>query len=127
MTAVGLRFSLFMRLRHYPFVFRTVQAIFDHIPMVLSVSLHLSVIFLLTYDFYTESKDKVVSVPMFVVDLTDVKIGPMTNLPPAPFAQATIDLIHFTESSGNSTLYSKVRLSPFRISCCKDIRFSSCP
>lgn len=82
MTAVGLRLSLFMRLRHYPFVFRTVQAIFDHVPMVLSVSLHLFVIFLLTYDFYTESKDKVVSVPMFVVDLTDVKIGPMTNLPP---------------------------------------------
>lgn len=71
-----------MRLRHYPFLFRTVQRMFDHMPMVMSVTLHLFVIFLLTYDFYSESRKNAVSVPMFVVDLTDVKIGPMTNLPP---------------------------------------------
>lgn len=79
---MGLRLSLFMRLRHYPFLFRTVQKMFDHMPMVMSVTLHLFVIFLLTYDFYSESKKNEISVPMFVVDLTDVKIGPMTNLPP---------------------------------------------
>ncbi len=77
-----MRLSLFMRLRHYPFLFRTVQRMFDHMPMVMSVTLHLFVIFLLTYDFYSESRKNAVSVPMFVVDLTDVKIGPMTNLPP---------------------------------------------
>ena len=51
--------------------------------MVLSVGLHLFVVILLTVDFLsTEAKDKVVSVPMFVVDLDKVKIGEMTNLPP---------------------------------------------
>ncbi len=79
---MGLRLSLFMRMRHYPFLFKTVQKMFDHMPMVMSVTLHVFVIFLLTYDFYSESKKNTVSVPMFVVDLTDVKIGPMTNLPP---------------------------------------------
>lgn len=79
---MGLRLSLFMRLRHYPFAFRTVQKMFDHMPMVMSVFLHLLVVVLITCDFYSEEKDKIVSVPMFVVDLTDVKIGPMTNLPP---------------------------------------------
>lgn len=51
--------------------------------MVLSVGLHLFVVILLTVDFLSaEAKDKVVSVPMFVVDLDKVKIGEMTNLPP---------------------------------------------
>lgn len=51
--------------------------------MVLSVSLHLIVVVLLTVDFIsTEAKDKVVSVPMFVVDLDKVKVAEMTNLPP---------------------------------------------
>lgn len=51
--------------------------------MVLSVGLHLIVVVLLTVDFLSvEAKDKVVSVPMFVVDLDKVKIGEMTNLPP---------------------------------------------
>ena len=38
--------------------------------------------FLLTYDFSVERKSDVVSVPMFVVDLSQVKIAEMTNLPP---------------------------------------------
>lgn len=51
--------------------------------MVLSVSLHLIVVVLLTVDFISaEAKDKVVSVPMFVVDLDKVKVAEMTNLPP---------------------------------------------
>ena len=51
--------------------------------MVLSVGLHLIVVILLTVDFLSvEAKDKVVSVPMFVVDLDKVKVGEMTNLPP---------------------------------------------
>lgn len=71
-----------MRLRHCPFLFRTVQTAFDHLPIVLSVSLHLLAVFLLTYDFSSGKKSDVVSVPMFVVDLSQVKIAEMTNLPP---------------------------------------------
>ena len=79
---MGLRQSFFMRLRHCPFIFKTVQAAFDHSPFVLSISLHLFAVFLLTYDFSSENKSNVVSVPMFVVDLSQVKIAEMTNLPP---------------------------------------------
>ena len=71
-----------MRLRHCPFLFKTVQAAFDHLPIVLSVSLHLLAVFLLTHDFSSEKKSDVVSVPMFVVDLSQVKVAEMTNLPP---------------------------------------------
>lgn len=80
---MGLRLSLFMRLRHYPFFFKMVQRMFDHFPMVLSVSMHLLAIIVLTCDFsmYKE-KDNVVSVPVFIVDLDNVKIGEKTNLPP---------------------------------------------
>ena len=79
---MGLRQSFFMRLRHCPFIFKTVQAAFDHSPFVLSITLHLFAVFLLTYDFSSENKSNVVSVPMFVVDLSQVKIAEMTNLPP---------------------------------------------
>ena len=79
---MGLRQSFFMRLRHCPFVFKTVQAAFDNLPIVLSVFLHCFVVFLLTYDFSTEKKSNVVSVPMFVVDLSQVKVAEITNLPP---------------------------------------------
>lgn len=79
---MGLRLSLFMRLRHYPFLFKTVQKMFDHMPMVFSVTLHVLVAFLLTYDFYEATKSDVVSVPVFVVDLENIKIGERTNLPP---------------------------------------------
>lgn len=80
---MGLRRAFFMRLRHYPFLFKTVQKMFDHLPMVMSVTLHLLVVFLLTYDFISEAKkSEVVSVPIFVVDLEKVKVAEMTNLPP---------------------------------------------
>ena len=79
---MGLRLSFFMRLRHCPFLFKTVQIAFEHSPIVLSMLLHLLAVFLLTYDFSVERKSDVVSVPMFVVDLSQVKIAEMTNLPP---------------------------------------------
>ncbi len=71
-----------MRLRHYPFLFKTVQNTFDHLPMVMSITLHMLVVFLLTYDFVSERQSEVVSVPVFVVDLSKVKVAEMTNLPP---------------------------------------------
>ena len=71
-----------MRLRHCPFLFKTVQAAFDHFPFVLSIMLHVFAVFLLTYDFSSEQKSNVVSVPMFVVDLSQVKVAEITNLPP---------------------------------------------
>lgn len=71
-----------MRLRHYPFLFKTVQRAFDHLPIVMSVSLHALVIILLTCDFVSSKKADVVSVPMFVVDLSKVKVADITNLPP---------------------------------------------
>ena len=80
---MGLRLSFFMRLRHCPFLFKTVQAAFDHFPVVCSLTLHLFAVILLTYDFSSaEKKSNVVSVPMFVVDLSKVKVTEMTNLPP---------------------------------------------
>lgn len=71
-----------MRLRHYPFLFKTVQRAFDHLPMVMSVTLHVLVVVLLTCDFVSERQSEVVSVPVFVVDLSKVKVAEMTNLPP---------------------------------------------
>lgn len=79
---MGLRQSFFMRLRHYPFLFKTVQRAFDHLPIVMSVSLHALVVILLTCDFVSSKKSDVVSVPMFVVDLSKVKVADITNLPP---------------------------------------------
>ncbi len=80
---MGVRQSFFMRLRHCPFLFKTVQAAFDHFPVVCSLTLHLFAVILLTCDFSSaEKKANVVSVPMFVVDLSQIKIAEMTNLPP---------------------------------------------
>ena len=79
---MGLRLNFFMRLRHYPFLFKTVQSAFDHLPMVMSVTLHVLVVVLLTCDFVSERQSEVVSVPVFVVDLSKVKVAEMTNLPP---------------------------------------------
>ena len=79
---MGLRLSFFMYLRHYPFLFKTVQGAFDHLPMVLSITLHVTVVILLTCNFVSEKKSEVVSVPMFVVDLSKIKVAEMTNLPP---------------------------------------------
>ena len=79
---MGLRRSFFIRLRHCPFLFKAVQSAFDHLPIVMSISLHFLAVFLLTYDFSSESKSDVVSVPMFVVDLSQVKVAEITNLPP---------------------------------------------
>ena len=79
---MGIRLSFFMRLRHYPFLFKTVQNTFDHLPMVMSVTLHLFVVVLLTCDFVSDRQAEVVSVPVFVVDLSKVKVAEMTNLPP---------------------------------------------
>ena len=93
-----------MRLRHCPFLFKTVQAAFDHFPIVMSVSLHLFAVFLLTYDFSSESKSNVVSVPMFVVDLSQVKIAEMTNLPPKLMKQ---DAKKKTTKSVRTSAYSK--------------------
>lgn len=54
--------------------------------MALSIGLHLSMLIALTVDFSGKMKKTVnpdvVSVPMFVVDLNQVKIGERTNLPP---------------------------------------------
>ena len=52
------------------------------LPLAFSVFLHALAIFLLTYDFSPARKSEVVSVPMFVVDLTQVKVAEITNLPP---------------------------------------------
>lgn len=79
---VGLRLNFFMRLRHYPFLFKTVQSAMDHLPMVMSVTLHIAVVVLLTCDFISEHRSETVSVPVFVVDLSKVKVAEMTNLPP---------------------------------------------
>ncbi len=77
-----LRRRFFIRLRRSPVLFKVVVGARDHLPMVLSLALHAFVVILLTVDFVAESKDRVVSVPMFVVDLSKVKIAEMTNLPP---------------------------------------------
>lgn len=79
---MGLRLNFFMRLRHYPFLFKTVQRAFDHLPMLMSVMLHVTVVVLLTCDFISERKPETVSVPVFVVDLSKIKVAEMTNLPP---------------------------------------------
>lgn len=101
---MGLRQSFFMRLRHCPFIFKTVQAAFDHSPFVLSITLHLFAVFLLTYDFSSENKSNVVSVPMFVVDLSQVKIAEMTNLPPK---LAETKVKKETKKSVRTSAYSK--------------------
>ena len=65
------------------YLVKLIRFVREHAPIVLSVGLHLLVVILLTVDFIsTEAKDKVVSVPMFVVDLDKVKVAEMTNLPP---------------------------------------------
>lgn len=71
-----------MRLRRVPLLFGAAVGARDHLPMVLSLALHAFVVAALTVDFVSESKNQVVSVPMFVVDLSKVKVAEMTNLPP---------------------------------------------
>lgn len=107
---MGLRLSFFMRLRHCPFLFKTVQIAFEHSPFVLSVMLHLFAVFLLTYDFSVEHKSDVVSVPMFVVDLSQVKIAEMTNLPPKltkskakPKAKKSVKTSAYSKASSKSS------------------------
>ncbi|MBO4519959.1 MAG: hypothetical protein J5787_02010 [Alphaproteobacteria bacterium] len=89
-------------MRHCPFLFKTVQAAFDNLPIVMSLSLHLLAVFLLTYDFSSESKSDVVSVPMFVVDLSQVKVAEITNLPPK-----------LTKSASQKTGKKSVRTSAY--------------
>lgn len=101
---MGLRLSFFMRLRHCPFLFKTVQTAFDHLPFVLSVMLHALAVFLLTYDFSCEKKSDVVSVPMFVVDLSQVKVAEITNLPPK---LTKTDTKKGTKKSVKTSAYSK--------------------
>lgn len=79
---MGLRLSFFMRLRHCPLLFKAVQGAFNHLPIVMSVLLHVTAVVLLTCDFVSERKSETVSVPLFVVDLSKVKVAEMTNLPP---------------------------------------------
>ena len=80
---MNIRQTVLSFLRRHPYLVKLIRYAREHAPMVLSVSLHLIVVVLLTVDFLSvEAKDKVVSVPMFVVDLDKVKIGEMTNLPP---------------------------------------------
>ena len=79
---MGLRLNILIRIRHWPFLFKTLQKVRDHLPMVMSVTLHAVVVFLLTYDFVSYQQSQTVSVPVFVVDLTKVKVAEMTNLPP---------------------------------------------
>ena len=93
-----------MRLRHCPFLFKTVQAAFDHFPFVLSIMLHVFAVFLLTYDFSSEQKSNVVSVPMFVVDLSQVKVAEITNLPPKLTKEASKK---GTKKSIKTSAYSK--------------------
>ncbi|MBR1778500.1 MAG: hypothetical protein IJ752_07980 [Alphaproteobacteria bacterium] len=93
-----------MRLRHCPFLFKTVQAAFDHMPIVFSLLLHFFAVFLLTYDFSSAHQPEVVSVPMFVVDLSQVKIAEMTNLPPKLIPTAAKKE---TKKSVRTSAYSK--------------------
>lgn len=80
---MNIRQTVLSFLRRHPYLVKLIRYTREHAPMVLSVSLHLIVVVLLTVDFIsTEAKDKVVSVPMFVVDLDKVKVAEMTNLPP---------------------------------------------
>ena len=80
---MNIRQTVLSFLRRHPYLVKLIRFAREHAPMVLSVGLHLIVVILLTVDFLSvEAKDKVVSVPMFVVDLDKVKIGEMTNLPP---------------------------------------------
>lgn len=80
---MNIRQTVLSFLRRHPYLVKLIRYTREHAPMVLSVSLHLLVVILLTVDFIsTEAKDKVVSVPMFVVDLDKVKVAEMTNLPP---------------------------------------------
>lgn len=93
-----------MRLRHCPFLFKMVQAAFEHLPIVMSVTLHLLAVIALTADFSSEKKSDVVSVPMFVVDLSQVKIAEMTNLPPK---LKKSDAKKNTKKSVRTSAYSK--------------------
>lgn len=80
---MNIRQTVLSFLRRHPYLVKLIRYTREHAPMVLSVSLHLIVVVLLTVDFISaEAKDKVVSVPMFVVDLDKVKVAEMTNLPP---------------------------------------------
>ncbi|HBO58876.1 MAG TPA: hypothetical protein DD624_03075 [Alphaproteobacteria bacterium] len=78
-----IRQTVLSFLRRHPYLVKLIRFVREHAPIVLSAGLHLLVVILLTVDFVsTQAKDKVVSVPMFVVDLDKVKVAEMTNLPP---------------------------------------------
>lgn len=80
---MNIRQTVLSFLRRHPYCVKLIRFVRGHAPIVLSVGLHLLVVILLTVDFVSaEAKDKVVSVPMFVVDLDKVKVGEITNLPP---------------------------------------------
>lgn len=95
-----LRLMMLLYLRRAPWLFKTVVFVRNHLPMSMSVFLHVSVVVFLTVDFAAKESKKpaVVSVPMFVVDLNKVKIGEVTNLPPK-----------LVESSGGKKPAAKTR------------------
>jgi len=74
-----------MRLRRLPAAVKMFRFYAEHAPFALSVGLHLFVFLLAVGDFsvwFSPKKEKIVSVPVMTVDLSNVKVSSITNLPP---------------------------------------------
>ncbi len=78
-----IRFTIFLYLRRYPALFKSVRWIRDHFPMALSTTIHLTAFILLSISFVEETKkEAVISTPIFMIDLEEVKVSETTNLAP---------------------------------------------
>ena len=76
---------MMMRLRRLPALIKLFRFYGEHAPFALSVGLHLFVFLLVVGDFsvwFAPKKEKIVSVPVMTVDLSNVKVSSITNLPP---------------------------------------------
>ncbi|MCQ2914752.1 MAG: hypothetical protein MJ247_06120 [Alphaproteobacteria bacterium] len=104
-----LRFAILLRLRKMPFVIRAFCYYRENTGICLSLMLHLVFFIAITVDFSArpQKKNDVISVPMFTVDLTKVKIAERTNLPPK--------LVE-GKSSGNVTANNPPKVKSLRTS-----------
>ena len=76
---------MIMRLRRLPALIKLFRFYGENAPFALSVGLHLFVFLLAVGDFsvwFSPKKEKIVSVPVMTVDLSNVKVSSITNLPP---------------------------------------------
>ena len=82
---MNMRRAFLFSLRRRPFLFKTVKAGAAYAPLLMSFGLHFFVIFLILFDFsifYSKNTEKIVSVPVISVDLSNIPVASLTNLPP---------------------------------------------